>query len=279
VFNLNGSLEEFAEGIKNMLLALEPGEVIDFPEEQLSKARQEIVRKVALEIGYQIHNFPGNGNDAYLSVGNLSQFEEHVRQRIDNMPHLDFEVFSSGSPCGKLVKAATLPPLARMVLHTVAAARPGCVSSDVRDGGAGFAVKVLYVAPDFDSPCADGGKTAASFEDDVERVTQQVTKLFASHASGHQGRVKIFLKKPDIFDFAKAAAKLRNRKLEPIQLEKIENIYDDTLELQVDIGSRVTKGITCEYFQVFLTKSAQVLGWSLGGLLMTLLRWYETQNM
>jgi len=276
VFNLKGTLEEFTKGIMSTLQELAPGEVIDFSDEQLSKEQLEIVRKLAMELGYKTHLFPASqGTDGYLSVGNLTAFEEHVRQQIDNLEHGGLEIFGSRSPCCKLVKAAALPPLARLVTHTLAAARPGCVSSDVRDGGIGLAVKVLYVAPDFDCPAADGGKVASSIEMDIERMTQQVTQLFSFQATGHQGRSKIFLKKPDIFLFATNAAKLRNRKLDPSVLETIEMIYDDTLELQVDIGSRITKGITCEYFQVFLSKSAQVLGWSLSGLLMTLLRWYE----
>jgi len=106
-------------------------------------------------------------------------------------------------------------------------------------------------------------------------MKQQATKLFTMFASGQQGRVQVLMKKPDIFKFASDAALLRKRSLNEATLEHLEKLYDETLELQIDMGSRCTRGITVDFFQVYLNKCAEILGWSLGNLLMSLADYYN----
>jgi len=116
-------------------------------------------------------------------------------------------------------------------------------------------------------------------------VEQQVAVVFNEYAGGHRGDNSVFLRKGDLrrfFDDAKqcgarrrAATRrttnLARTKLAAAAIAGLEREFDNIVELQVDLGCRVSHGITRDYFQVFLSKAACELGWSLVSLLLLLL--------
>merc|ERR1711920_302990 len=51
----------------------------------------------------------------------------------------------------------------------------------------------------------------------------------------------------------------------------LEQVYEETIQLQIDFGTRIQKGLTLHWFQVFIQKAARKAGLSVTGLLVALL--------
>mmetsp|Transcript_20010 Transcript_20010/g.56498 ORF Transcript_20010/g.56498 Transcript_20010/m.56498 type:complete len:382 (+) Transcript_20010:278-1423(+) len=263
-FNAEGSLEEFAEGVERTLRGLVAGQVLDFAIGALSKARQEVLQRIASQLGLDCHDF-----GECLSIGNLGAFAEHVREVIRELRPGAVHTFAAGDWCPEHAPGEGLHALARHVVHLETNAE-GISSSDAEDSQGRKVVNVMgQRVQDVYSPMP------ICTELDEEGIKENVRKLFGVYASGTQGRANIFLRKPDLNRLVSDSAAQRNRSIDKVVMEDIEQVYDETLELQVDMGSRVHRGITLEYFQVFMTKSATLLGWSLSSLLMALLEWYD----
>jgi len=54
--------------------------------------------------------------------------------------------------------------------------------------------------------------------------------------------------------------------------QKLAMIFEDTVQLQIDLGERCTQGLTPRFFKVFLGKVAQALGWSQSSCLVAALK-------
>lgn len=265
VFNLGGNIEEFLAGITRTLKELAPGQVVDFPWSLLDESRQEVIRSTVADLGMMSHEFGDQ-----LSVGNLSSFAAHVRHVLEELDSSSLHTFVADERCPERVPGEGLPALARRIVRTLAEAAGDSASESEDENGA----KVVNVlgGGGLRSPMAF--PVAKPLELDEEGIKENVRRLFGVYATGTQGR-NTFLRKPDLYRLTDDAAAQRNQKVEKDAMEDIETVYDETLELQVDMGSRVHRGITVDYFQVFLTKVSTLLGWSLSSLLMALLEWYS----
>merc|ERR1711933_671403 len=95
--------------------------------------------------------------------------------------------------------------------------------------------------------------------------------VFGRCASGGSGS-HAFLRKNDLNHFIQDASPKRGLDANTIQ-SLVENLFDETLELQIDMGSRFHHGIVYDYFQVFLTKVAGLLNMTVMCFLKSLLEW------
>eukprot|EP00746_Dinoflagellata_sp_MGD_P166556 gnl/MRDRNA2_/MRDRNA2_96530_c0_seq1.p1 gnl/MRDRNA2_/MRDRNA2_96530_c0~~gnl/MRDRNA2_/MRDRNA2_96530_c0_seq1.p1 ORF type:complete len:1719 (-),score=343.09 gnl/MRDRNA2_/MRDRNA2_96530_c0_seq1:149-5305(-) len=92
----------------------------------------------------------------------------------------------------------------------------------------------------------------------------QLPDKFKAFATGSQFGIPLFMRTPDLTGILKRLMEKRTPEsarrigLDP---EGFLRAFDETLELQIDMGSRATVGINAEYFPVFLQIAAERLGW------------------
>merc|ERR1712136_30059 len=146
------------------------------------------------------------------------------------------------------------------------------LGSDVKEYDSSFTPlmrKVVHVAAE------ELGLQHATVSAEAARHVQvdaRVTRVFEAYATGQQGSTRIFMRYPDVREFLEdtQTSVVRRRQLKQLR-HQLDNIYEDTLQLQIDMGCRTNKGLTRYYFKVFLESASKKLGWSLIHLLCTLL--------
>eukprot|EP00928_Gymnodinium_smaydae_P008952 TRINITY_DN13303_c0_g1_i2.p1 TRINITY_DN13303_c0_g1~~TRINITY_DN13303_c0_g1_i2.p1 ORF type:complete len:304 (+),score=41.42 TRINITY_DN13303_c0_g1_i2:700-1611(+) len=253
VFHVGGSLEEFSKGIQRTLERLKPGEILDLPG-CLSLEQKNIVHAVAFSLRLVSHDFPPYP-DGVLSVGHLGALERRVRSDVKALVP-----GQSASYEGEDMAH----PLGREIVMRVARE---CGCDHLADEGA---TRMTVTRPD-----EKVVKEPVIFTISTDGLTDAKMRemVFDGWASGRSGRVK-YLRKPDLNRYIRYAAPRQNLDADSVQ-EQCDEIFDDTLELQVDMGSRIIHGITIDYFNVFLTKVAGMLHVTLMVLLKSLLEWFE----
>jgi len=259
VFNLKGTIEELEEGIRRTLEGLQSGASLEFPD-SLTEEQREVLRKVATEMGLPYTDFCGEGDKRILSVGNLKEFAVYVRQNLQSLQAGESHRFGPGD-CRQR--------LAQRIVHQIAEELgfKSTASCSVEDEDA-----------DPDGVTVQRPSEDNNAGDEEESLEQKVSRLFGSASSGRSGRANVFLRNSDLKKFVKEACRARTKRCTPALILEVEQVYDSTLELQGDMGVRVSHGIVLEYFQVFLSKAASSMGWSLIGLLMDLLKWYGEEE-
>jgi hypothetical protein len=285
VFNLGGSIEEFAEGVRQSLQRLSPGESIEYPP-SLTNAQTEVVRTVAEELGYLSDSFGDpRGGTFHISVGHLAGFKRRVQADLESLGSGEQarygpgHVEDTGAGDGAMLSfhGPGLPQLALKIVHQAVGERGGGLrATDGKQKGGAPTITVKKQSEDDDS---DDDFDREDSDMDENELKEKVGKVFDMYAS-HNGR-NVILRKPDLHKFITDINKMREspkvsyvRKVE-ITLEKAESIFDDTLELQVDMGSRYTHGLTLDFFQVYLQKAAPVFGWTMTSLLVSLIDLYD----
>jgi len=100
-----------------------------------------------------------------------------------------------------------------------------------------------------------------------------ISKIFFAYATGCYNGESIFLRFPDLNEFAEDAkdAMPTKRRLFMRFRGDLESVFDDTMQLQVDMGTRTTKGLTLQWFQVFIQKAMKKVGVGCVGLLFALI--------
>lgn len=272
----SGSREAFAEGARHLLATLKPGEILDFPPE-LEPWQREAIMEVTKQLGYSAHIAEG----AHLSVGNLVDFERSVRAELAELEPGANNTYSAVTCAEVCLGTGALPPLVRQVLFGVAADMGLAATGLVEEGER--SVKIERRAERGESAeraeraeQADQEPVSQSGVHDEEgRLQMLLDKLFEVYASKKNG--VSFIRKSELHKFVNDACKLRNkRQLKASEImADIEGVYDDTLELSVDMGSRQLHGLTRDYFRVFITKAVRVFGWTMVNFLRALLERYE----
>lgn len=283
----SGSIEEFTSGIRKVLMQLAPGETVDFPP-ILSPAQAEAVKSVAKELKYLFETFTGpQGN--YVSVGHLAGFKARVCEELVGLRpggSVQYgpgpvEETARGGDCAMLsFLGPGLPPLVRSVVRQAADEVPGYfeASESNEDGAAVIAVAMRALPEADDAGDIETSNLSVSGTLTEDDTKEKVSRIFGVYATGTSLRTPI-LRKTDLGKFMKDVEALnlrakRSRKME-VTFENVETIFDDVLELQVDMGSRIHHGLTLEFFQVFLSKASQLYGWTLVNLLTSLLSVFD----
>jgi len=149
----------------------------------------------------------------------------------------------------------------------------GAAAEATGDGAcAGLTMKVRILR----KPAA--GKVAERMEssDEEEEVVSKEETLkdvFSRYSSGKYD----LLRRSDVSTFVKdacAARAIQGNDQSPF-IAAVEDVFDDTLELQVDMGSHFHQGLVLEFFNVFMVKAASSFGASLTGFLRSLKQYYK----
>ncbi|CAK9097521.1 unnamed protein product, partial [Durusdinium trenchii] len=119
-------------------------------------------------------------------------------------------------------------------------------------------------------------EAAAPAEAPENRETSQaslIERVFEAYATGHYRGQRTFLRFSDLKDFAEDIKELMPDVHKSFHhfTGLLEFYYDDTQQLQSDMGLHGAKGLTLRYFQVFVQKVLRRLGPQIVGVLFALI--------
>jgi len=222
-----------------LLEALAPGESHTFDAE-LTKLQRMVVQELAAELRL-VAEVQGKGENALLQVRRRLPNETGTR-RASQSPVPEG---TQDGPSDADAAAAELEELAH--LRELQAARDA---------------EAARKKAEEDLWAEEQGSTA-----------NLMSKLFYKYATGSYNGERIFLRFPDLRKFAEDAKSMAPESHRMFcQFEGVlESTFEDTIQLQSDMGTKTTKGLTLRWFQVFVQKSLTRLGLQIVSLLMALL--------
>lgn len=277
----SGDALEFKEAIYNMLRNLRSGEVVHFPSEINNNDKLEVVRSAALDLELRVQKLKHtSAHNTVLAVGRLDNWELEAYGDIERLRPGDIITFgtrdSSGTsrtePWLRSAPQHGLPPICRQLLDQFGN-ELGCMVSESKECDVTI-VTIIRPADEHVFVSEDEGDVIKITDVEDANLQERVGMVFQQYASGKQGRTCLLLRKPDLTIFVEEVLHIKRiRSLTEEARLNIEDVYEEILELQVDMGSSYYHGITMEYFQVFLSEVVNILGWSLGATVKQLLEW------
>jgi hypothetical protein len=253
VFNLN----DFAERVRRELQLLQAGDHQNYPS-SLGEKERKVVHCIAQELGLESLSY-GEDSERFVAAANLRDFRKRIIAQLKTLP-------AGGSRDFPAVMSA----LQRKAIHEIAKELgltsvssghgPHRFVTVTRAGGMVVGRQPAIEPNEYDD---EGG---AAIEE------TGIPALFKEHASGRQGNNAIFLKQGDLDLFVREVEEgLSGRRRRYKNLKSlIYNCFEDAMQLQIDFGIRTTKGLTQQWFQVFVQRAATRIGLSLMGLLLAL---------
>jgi hypothetical protein len=107
-------------------------------------------------------------------------------------------------------------------------------------------------------------------EEDAYTEEEQIKDFFDEMCTGWYNGQKMFTRLIDLQTLANDISEMmpgRFRKFKKLN-HVLEDIFEDTIQLQVDFGTRTRKGLTRQWFPTFLQKVAKACGMTVFGLLL-----------
>lgn len=273
VFNLMN----FREELQDQLMNLDVGKVHHFGA-SLSEQERQVVHETAMHLGLTAHT-EGGRTTRHVTVANLKDFIAGLRARMAALlePE-DSELFENLAPM-QIVAVENLA--AELGLHC--ARRPGgsvLVSMSEVPG----MEERRPSATSEDSQSRSKEKVVKEKDEDLgdaegvilTRETSQaslINMIFEAYASGNYRGQRTFLRFSDLKEFAEDMKELMPDVHKTFHhfTGLLEFYYDDTQQLQSDMGDHGAKGLTLRYFQVFVQKVLRRLGPQIVGVLFALI--------
>jgi len=247
VFNMGS----FPQDIEDRLRGLPPGAAREF-KGPLHENELRVISFMANQLGFACETFP-DGTGVGMRVANMQDFTQKVQNELEALQPGDSKKYESPDrmESDKIQKVAT--NLALQVTRS-------------REG---MTVKRPALAREV---LRSDEEPAESESGGVE--LERVAEVFDHYATGYSNGEKVFLRFPDLRKFAEDMQDIHpKRKHEALMrlLGPLEGVFDDTLQLQIDIRHGTRRGLSLRYFHVFLQKASKVGGWSIMRLLFGLL--------
>mmetsp|Transcript_22815 Transcript_22815/g.52169 ORF Transcript_22815/g.52169 Transcript_22815/m.52169 type:complete len:1243 (-) Transcript_22815:283-4011(-) len=292
IFNLQGSLQNFVIGLRKLLGKVAPGQELALPG-SLSKEQARAATEVAESMGLMVGQCTdGDESRSHLVVGHLADFVDHVRKELGVLRQGAGQTFDELS----ILREQLLKKVVQedFTGYEVSCLDPQQSQTWTNLRGRALRVQRLVEKP---QPIQRAPTTTIAFDEEedceftfcINSSTAQakIQRLFEMYASGTRGGVKVFLRTPDLKRFMEDAHRMHqwkhrmhqkyrrihastNEHLQQFE-EEAHDLFEQTLELQEDMGTRILHGITYDYFQVFVGKSANILGWCMPGFLKAML--------
>eukprot|EP00811_Abedinium_folium_P032840 NODE_5852_length_1728_cov_10.742661.p1 GENE.NODE_5852_length_1728_cov_10.742661~~NODE_5852_length_1728_cov_10.742661.p1 ORF type:complete len:275 (+),score=59.57 NODE_5852_length_1728_cov_10.742661:716-1540(+) len=242
VFNCTDTATDAA----NIMAGLADGEEHLFPP-HLTDAQRRVVHTVATDANL-LHATVNTKEGTHVCIGNKQTYQEQVRMELTSLQPGDEKTYP-----------VSLTPLERSIVQIEAEAA-GC-RSKVLNSMQGQYVHVTC-APRRGSAVEDSEEKRARFREEQAEVMLQ--RVFAHYAS--KGELFRFA---DLRLFVEDVVPLHRGSVSKKVLSRLDDVYDDTRQLQQDMGFRA-KGLNRKFFRVFLEKSAATLTWTLVSMLSAL---------
>ncbi|CAE7458815.1 tmcA [Symbiodinium sp. CCMP2456] len=291
------NLQQFKAQVHNQLAHLAGGEVVDFGT-TLSEQERHIVHETSAALGLTTET---QGRARLLKVANLREFLAAAQAKMQALKDPK-ERLTLGPPLTSMQLTALEDMASEAGLHFARRTSDGVTlvvsKSEIPPPGH---VEVEDAAADARSVTA-----APRQPPDVHKVHEKrhaaddcdpapperdsqvslITEVFEVYSTGQHRGQRTFLRFSDLREFAedlrevlpevrKNFHKFTGRAnlltvTNPVSLVdagELENIYDDTQQLQCDMGDHSSKGLTLRFFQVFVQKVIRRLGPSIVGAL------------
>jgi len=274
VWNLVG----FAEGVREKLQQLTPGAHEELS--SLSAQQRMIAQGIAEEMGLSSEESEESGTVRSMTIENNIDFREKVRLSLTALKPGETKAFEDdlSNLQTKTVRNITNELGLRFVDVSLA-------QLDTTGGGLRKGMPVgIYVenpADESEADCSDAEDAITQEEDssdlfkgNAESEASIIQRLFFAYASGSQNGERIFLRFPDL---RKLARELKDEAPEALKMfesfsESLESVFNETLQLQMDMGTRTSKGLTLKWFMVFVQQAIHRIGYFIISLLMMLLK-------
>ncbi|CAK0807405.1 unnamed protein product [Prorocentrum cordatum] len=244
-----GNVRTFSARVRNRLRALEPGGKAEF--RWLTRVTSHAVRAIAAEMGLHSEDVEpaggaeggGGGGDACVEVHRLHE-----------------------GPGGQPPSAAEGGAAAGAAPLSGGPAAEGASAAAAAEGGA--AGWRQHGAPTGEAAAGEGSG------DQIRSQQNLIENLFDTLATGSFQGQRIFLRFPDLGVLvSELNSSLANAVSTFKKYEKVlETTFNDTLQLQIDMDVRTSKGLTFRWFQVFMQTAMKKIGHSALAFLFTISR-------
>jgi len=275
------NLQQFKAQVHNQLARLAGGEVIDFGT-TVSEQERQVVHETAAALGLTTET---QGRARLLKVANLREFLAAAQVKMQALK----------DPKERLTLGPPLTPMQLSALEDMAS-EAGLHFARRTSDGVMLVVSKSEIPPPGDVDVADAAADASSVTaaptrpPDAHKVHEKrhaaddcidpapperdsqvslITEVFEVYSTGHHRGQRTFLRFSDLREFAEDLREVlpEVRKNFHKFTGELENIYDDTQQLQCDMGDHSSKGLTLRFFQVFVQKVIRRLGPSIVGAL------------
>jgi len=258
VFNLAG----FADDVRAILSKLVDGQEHTF-DQSLGEAEKKLILCMASEMGL----VGGTMKNGLVTIGRKDAFSAKVREQLSKLKAGHVKVFEE-----------SLTSIERLAVHTIAeelGLHHGSHGEDPHrfvqvanlEGLSPRSAEALR-KPQFDK--GDDDDDTCSITPESSHIAK-INKVFKAYATGSQNGIQIFLRFPDLKSFVEDLGDVVAQRNFKKMFKALESVFDDTLQLQIDMGIRTSRGLTLEFFKVFIEKAAGKVGWGLVALLLALL--------
>jgi len=261
VFNLA------AADMRERLAQLAPGQHLDL--QDLSQQERQAAQCLARDLGLSLQ-LQRRKAASVLTVANLRDFLQEAREAISALSPGEAKAFP---PQLSSLQSEELRRLAQEL-----ECRTELVSERKKQHMSVTRLAVDEQPAERDSH-GDGlhiggegeGEDEASSDD--ESVSSMISQIFDMYATGEFKKDRIFLRFPDLGNFAETVADVMPEKHKVFCRFSgvLEHIFDDTLQLQWDLGVRTRKGLNKKWFQVFIQKAMKRVGIQIVSLLFDIL--------
>jgi len=275
---------DFTRRVREELSELAIGKTRKFPCNQLTQQQCKIVHFVAGELGLSSME-KSKQQQRYILVDNMVTFLKKAWRRMVAQANL----------AGTLSFAVPMKPEQQKCLwDLVAETGFHCPEMARAEAGECTEVSIERMQATVRAPSGfksissiganeQGGENAvveveAGDEDDAEDSEQTaeahlISRVFPSYASGSWRGQQLFLRAADLKEFAEDVKYAMPEAHDAFSrlTRMFEFIFEETQQLQIDMGVRAGAGLTYDWFQVFLQKVIRRLGIRFVALLFTLL--------
>lgn len=290
VMSLKGSLEDFVISIREQAMKLKEFDTFEMPAELSAVQRAEVEFMAnKLHLAFMVRE------DGTCVVGKLNEFENQLGDILDGLQAGESRLVKPTSVAPQLLKRpAGCQALAALLVMEVAKAKGLDTSMTVTNAFQvtrpkafvrqlkGKAAGADGSAPPKDQASQGAGTVTRSDSDldaipdwDDDTLASKISEAFDELATGTHGRNK-YLRRSDLQAMAEAIGNRRKKWTVDAVYPIIELIFEETLELQVDMGCKVRVGLSLESFRVFLSKTAYKIGWAVTSLLIHVMNWFES---
>lgn len=275
------SMSDFAQEIKDRLSNVQIGQKVSM--ENLDEEERAVVHEVARAFGLHGTESEGSAGKRNVMVTRLDAISEAALEAAKASLEQQGLATLAGEAADGL---SGLPPTLEGDQECATASRSGTDAmslshsrghSSASDGAPGDPDSLQSAKDVFDHQGASATGDGTSSYTPAPSSSALISQAFDFYASGQHGSERTFLRFVDLKEFSGDLrdAMPKKRRLAFHEFQAIlEMCFDDTAQLQTNLGIRVGSGLTLQFFQVFIQKAMNRLGLQIASVLFTVLNEY-----
>jgi len=259
VFNL----ADFAHKAQTELSSFYIAQQRKYLKSQFSREEQIVLKTIAHQLGhaYEVRN---EGGVEFLVVLETKKFARKVRYECEQLEPGSSKVYDGelASLHHDMVKEIAYDM--KLLFELEGESQHPCVTRPYVDEDGNNITPSRRRGKGCGFGCDDDSESSSDFDDDDEDDTEDedsmLERLFEAYATGNLGKQRVFLRWPDLQNFAEDMKGIMpsEHRLFCRFCPTMECCFDDTLQLQQDLGTRTHKGLTLKWFQVFIQKAVSM---------------------